>query len=157
MEKPNCTRPAGFHSVTPSLIVKGADDAIKFYIAAFGAVERYRMAMPNGTIMHAEITIGDSIIMLSDEFPDWGAVSPLTSGGTPSALMIYTSDCDTMFANAIAAGATELRPLMDQFYGDRSGQLLDPFGYKWTISTRIEEVEPAEIQLRAAAWATPSE
>jgi PhnB protein len=144
-------RPEGFHSITPSLTIKGCAAGIEFYTKAFNAVERYRLDTPDGTVMHAEIAIGDSIIMMSDELPDWGCLSPLTTGGNGATYMIYTSDADALFAQAVAAGATVIRPLENQFWGDRSGQVADPFGYKWSVATHIEEVSPEEIGRRAAA------
>lgn len=142
----------GYHSVTPTLTLKNCAAAIDFYKAAFNAVELYRLAMPNGSVMHAEIKIGDSTLMVSDEFPDWGCLSPLSTGGFPSALMIYVENVDAVFAQALAAGATELRPVTDQFWGDRSGQVQDPYGYKWSVSTPMEDVSPEELARRAASF-----
>src|SRR6185295_16707190 len=129
--------PDGYHTATPYLIVKGASDAIDFYKKAFGATELMRMPGPGGCVAHAEIKIGDSPIMLADEFPQMDARGPKTIGGTPVGLMLYVEKVDEVFARAIAAGAKELRPLQNQFYGDRSGTLEDPFGHKWTIATHI--------------------
>ena len=141
----------GFHSVTAYLIVDNAGAAIEFYRKAFGATETLRMPGPEGKIMHAEVTIGDSPVMLADEFPEMGARSPKSVGGSPVGLMIYTEDADAMFTQAIAAGATEERPLADQFYGDRSGTVVDPFGHKWTIATHTEDLTPEEIAQRMQA------
>lgn len=140
--------PDGYHSVTPYLIVRGASDAIEFYKKAFGATELMRMDAPGGKIGHAEIRIGNSIVMLADEHPDMGAHGPEVLGGSPVHLMIYVEDCDTVFKRALAEGATETRPLKDQFYGDRSGTLTDPFGHQWTVTTHKEDLTPAEIEKR---------
>jgi len=145
--------PDGYHSVTPYLITKGAADAIEFYKKAFGAIELLRMPQPDGKIGHAEIQIGDSRIMLSDENAEMGFVGPTTLGGTPVSIMIYVEDVDTVFSQAIAAGGTEQRPLKDQFYGDRSGTLNDPFGHTWHIATHKEDVSPEEMEKRMAAGA----
>jgi peroxiredoxin Q/BCP len=142
--------PEGYHSVTPYLIIKGAGDAIEFYKKAFGATELFRMEHA-GKVGHAEIKIGDSPVMLADEFPGMGFVSPKTLGGTPVSLMIYVDDVDAIFKRAIAVGGKELKPLQDQFYGDRSGTLTDPFGHVWTVATHKEDVTPEEMDKRAAA------
>lgn len=143
--------PDGYHTATPYLIVKGAADAIEFYKNVFGAAELMRVPGPGGSVMHAEIKIGDSIIMLADEFPEMDALSPKTIGGSPVILMLYLPNVDEVFQRAIAAGAKELRPLQNQFYGDRSGTVEDPFGHKWTISTHVEDVSPEELERRLAA------
>lgn len=143
--------PEGYHSVTPYLSIKGAAKAIDYYKQVFGATELFRMAAPDGKIGHAEIKIGNSPIMLADEFPEMEFVSPQTLGGSPIGLMIYVDDVDTMFNQAISAGATEVKPLQDQFYGDRSGTIKDPFGHVWTVATHVEDVAPEELQKRAAA------
>lgn len=143
--------PEGYHSVTPIMIVKGGSAAIEFYKKAFGATELFRIDGPDGTVGHAEIKIGDSPIMLADEFPDLGYVSPQTLGGTPVSILIYVDDADTTFNQAIAAGGQQLKPLEDQFYGDRSGTLKDPFGHVWTVATHTEDVAPEEMEKRAAA------
>ena len=143
--------PEGYHTVTPYLIIKGASEAIEFYKKAFGAIELFRMPQPDGRVGHAELKIGDSIIMLADEFPEMNATSPQTLGGTPVNLLLYVEDVDTMYPQAISAGGIEQRPLQDQFYGDRSGTFKDPFGHVWTIATHTEDLTPEEIGKRAAA------
>jgi PhnB protein len=145
-------QPEGFHSVTPSITVKGAAAALDFYQRTLGAEELYRITGADGTIMHAEIKIGDSVVMLSDEFPAWGSLGPQSIGGTASTLMIYTPDCDALCARAVAAGATVRQPPTDQFWGDRSASIEDPFGHRWMLSTRIEIVSPEEIKKRVAAF-----
>ncbi len=145
--------PDGYHSVTPYLIIKGAADAIEFYKKAFGATELFRMPAPGGKVGHAEIKIGDSPIMLADESPEMGYVGPATLGGTPVSIMIYVEDVDTVFNQAIAAGGEQLKPLEDQFYGDRSGSLKDPFGHQWHVATHKEDVSPEEMDKRMAAAA----
>ena len=143
--------PEGYHSVTPYLVMKNAATAIEFYKKAFGAVELLRMAAPGGKIGHAEIKIGDSPVMLADEYPDMGSKGPESLGGTPVSLMIYVDDVDKIYPQAIAAGGKEVRPLQNQFYGDRSGTLTDPFGHVWTISTHVEDVPEEELAKRAEA------
>lgn len=143
--------PEGYHSVTPYLIVDGAAAAIDFYREAFSAAEVLRMPRPDGRVAHAEIKIGDAHVMLSDEVPEMGYRSPAALDGSPISLHLYLADVDSTFAQAIAAGATEVRPVADQFYGDRSGTLRDPFGHVWTISTHIEDVAQDEIERRLAA------
>eukprot|EP00037_Helgoeca_nana_P025646 m.283780 g.283780 ORF g.283780 m.283780 type:complete len:200 (-) comp27009_c1_seq2:171-770(-) len=145
-------KPAGYHTVTPYICVKSGSVALKLYAEAFGAVELMRMPGPDDAVMHAEFSIGDSHIMLSDEFPSMDTFSPEHYKGSPCTLMIYAEDCDAMFERAIAAGCTEFRPLKDQFYGDRSGTVKDPFGHRWTIATHIEDVSPEEMGKRMAAW-----
>ena len=142
--------PEGYHSVTPYLVIKGAAAAIDYYKEAFGATELFRMEH-EGKIGHAEIKIGDSPIMLADEHPEMGHVGPKTLGGTPVGIMIYVDDVDTIFTQAIAKGGTEFKPLQDQFYGDRSGTLTDPFGHLWTVATHKEDVSPEEMDRRMAA------
>ena len=144
------TTPDGYHSVTPYLVIHGAAKALDFYARAFGAKEKLRLPMGE-RIGHAEIVIGDSHVMLADEMAPQR--SPRTLGGTPVSLMIYTSDVDAMFRRAIAAGAKELRPVADQFYGDRTGVLEDPFGHVWSIATHVEDVSDEEIRRRMAAMA----
>jgi len=148
--------PDGYRTVTPYLIVRGAAAALEFYKKAFGAKERMRLPMPGGRIGHAEIEIGDSVIMLADEFPEMGAKSPQTIGGTPVGICVYVENVDARFKQAIAAGGKEEKPVIDQFYGDRSGTLADPFGHKWTLATHIEDVTPEEIGRRMAAMKPPS-
>ena len=142
--------PEGYHSVTPYLVVEGAAKAIDYYKQAFGATELFRMEH-QGKIGHAEIKIGDSPIMLADEQPAMGYLSPKSIGGTPVSLMIYVEDVDTIYKQAIAGGGLELRALQDQFYGDRSGTLKDPFGHIWTVATHKEDVTPEEMDKRIAA------
>lgn len=146
--------PKGYHSVTPYLCVDGAAGAIDFYKKAFGAKERMRMEMPGGKIGHAEISIGDSILMMADEHPELEFLSPRTRGGTPVTLHVYVRKVDEAFARAVAAGATVKQPLKDQFYGDRSGTLQDPFGHIWHLSQHIEELSMKEIRKRGEAAAT---
>jgi PhnB protein len=146
--------PNGYHTATPYLCIKGAARAIEFYKEAFQAVEKLRVPGPGGKLMHAEIQIGDSSIMMGDEFPEMGAVSPQTLGGAGVSLLLYVEDVDAVFARAIAAGATERRPVQDQFYGDRSGTIIDPFGHVWTISTHIEDVSPEELGRRMSKFAS---
>jgi len=143
--------PDGYHSVTPYLIIKGATAALDYYTRAFGAVELFRMPAPEGKIGHAEIKIGDSPIMLADEAPEMGYKSPQSLGGSPVSIMIYVEDVDTVFSRAIAAGGKEQRPVKDQFYGDRSGTLEDPFGHIWHVATHTEDVSPEEMERRAKA------
>ena len=148
--------PEGYHSVTPYLVVDDAKAAIDFYKRAFGAQEKFRMEMGD-RIGHAEILIGDSHVMLADEFPEMGHRGPKALGGTPVSLMIYVDDVDKVFPQALAAGAKEQRPLVNQFYGDRSGTLLDPFGHQWTVSTHIEDVPEDEMQRRMAEFSKTKE
>ncbi len=142
--------PKGYEGVTPYLICKNAEAAIDFYKQAFGAVELFRIGSP-AMVGHAELKIGNAIIMLADEHPDMGAVSPETVGGTPVQLLVYVEDVDAFTANAVAEGLTVMRPIQDQFYGDRSGQFKDPFGHVWSFATHIEDVSPEEMNNRAAA------
>ena len=142
------TIPEGYHSVTPYLIVRGAAEAIDFYRKAFGAVELFRFPSPDGKIGHAEIKIGDSPIMMADEYPDMGYKGPQTIGGSPVSLMIYVEDVDTVFNQAVAAGATIKEALQDKFYGDRIGTVTDPFGHVRHISTHKEDVSMDEMQER---------
>ena len=146
--KPAKPIPEGRQSLTPYLIVRNAAKAIEFYKNAFGAVEKYRLSEPGGKIGHAEIQIGDSALMLADEYPDFGALSPETIGGTSVTLHLYVEDVDRSVERASSAGATSLRPLQDEFFGDRTGMILDPFGHKWHLATRKEEVTPEEMQQR---------
>jgi PhnB protein len=139
-------KPEGYHTATPYLIVHDAPAAIDFYKRVFGAVEVVRMQQPDGKVGHAEIRVGDSHIMLADEHPEIAAYSPRHYGGTPVTLMLYFPDADATFAQAVAAGASELRPMADQFYGDRSGVVQDPFGHKWVLATHVRDVSAAEMQ-----------
>jgi PhnB protein len=129
-------------------MIKGAAQAIEFYKKAFGAKERMRVPGSGGKVMHAEIEIGDSVVMLADEFPEMGALSPQTIGGTPVAIHLYVENVDATFAQALAAGARQEQPLANQFYGDRSGGVIDPFGHKWHLATHVEDVSPEEIERR---------
>ena len=142
--------PDGYPQVTPYLIVDGADAAIQFYARAFGAKERMRMGGPEGKIGHAEIDIGQGLIMLADEHPEMDARGPKTIGGTPVTISLYVEDVDAVFQAALDAGATELRAVENQFYGDRTGQIEDPFGHKWHLATHVEDVPPEEMEQRAA-------
>ena len=143
--------PEGYHSVTPYLIVSGASDAIAFYKKALGAKEVMRLADPGGKVHHAEIKIGDSRIMLADEHPEIQALSPKTVGGSPVSIHLYVEDVDAAVERAVAAGAKLVRPVADQFYGDRTGGIEDPFGYRWFIATHKEDLTMDEIRRRAAA------
>ena len=135
-------------ALTPYLVVKGANEAIAFYTKAFGAKEIFRLSEPSGKIGHAELEIRGSTFMLADEYPDFGALGPATIGGSPVSLHLYVDDVDRVIAGAKAAGATVLREVKDEFYGDRTGMVADPFGHKWHLSTRKEEVSPTEMQKR---------
>jgi PhnB protein len=141
--------PEGYHSITPYLVVNDAAGAIEFYKSAFGASELMRMTAAAGRVGHAEIRIGDSRIMLADEFPEMGARSARTLGGSPVHIYLYVEDVDAVTGKALAAGAKELRPVKDQFYGDRSGSIEDPFGHVWHVSTHKEDVPPDELKRRA--------
>jgi PhnB protein len=143
--------PSGHRTVTPYLAIKSATKALEFYKNAFGATERYKLMMPDGRLGHAEIQLGDSMIMLADEFPEYGGKAPETLGGSPVSIHLYVEDVDAFFKKALAAGAKELKPVMDQFYGDRSGQLEDPFGHLWWVATHKEDIAPEEMQKRVAA------
>ena len=141
--------PDGYHAITPYLSIAGAAGAIEFYKKAFGARERLRMAGPDGKIGHAELEIGDSLIMLADEFAPLEFLSPKARGGTTVSLHLYVEDCDAVIAAAAAAGAKVTRPAKDQFYGDRSGTVVDPFGHMWNVSTHKEELSQEELARRA--------
>jgi PhnB protein len=143
--------PEGYHSVTPYLVVDGASKAIEFYKRAFGAVERFRMPAPDDKVGHAEIQVGDSVIMLSDPFPEMGANAPSGAGNSSAGLMLYVPDVDALFKQAVDAGATVTMPLADQFWGDRYGKVRDPFGHSWQLATHIEDVSPEEMMKRAEA------
>ena len=138
-------------SVTPDLIVRGASRALDFHASAFGATELYRLTEPGGRIGHAQLRIGGSTLMLADEYPDFGSVSPVCLGGTPVKLHLRVDDVDEFMRRAVAAGAIELRPAKDQFHGERSGMLADPFGHHWFVSMHIEDVSPEEMQRRFTA------
>jgi PhnB protein len=148
--------PSDYRGAIPYLIVNGAEKAIDFYRRAFGAAEKERVPMPGGRIGHAEVRIGDAVIMLADEFPDMKIVGPKTLGGSPVSILVYVENVDARFEQAIAAGATIDRPLKDQFYGDRSGTLVDPFGHVWTLATHVEDVSPEEMQKRMASMKKPA-
>ena len=143
--------PDDYPRVSAYITVDGAAAAIEFYKSGLGATERGRMPGPDGRIGHAELTMGDSLIMLSDAFPDMGIRDPKDIGGTPVTLSVYVEDVDDVFARALAAGATETRPVQNQFYGDRSGQFVDPWGHRWNVASRVENVSPEEMERRAAA------
>jgi len=142
--------PDGYPQITPYLCVDGADAAIEFYAKVLGATERMRMPSPGGKIGHAELTLGDSVIMLSDEHPEMDVRSPKAIGGSPVAISVYVEDVDAVFEAAVAAGADALRPVENQFYGDRSGQFEDPFGHRWNIASHVEDVPPDEMEKRMA-------
>jgi PhnB protein len=144
--------PAGQHTITPHIVVRDAARAAEWYAEALGAEERGRIPVPGGKLMQVELRFGDSTVMLADEFPEMGVLSPLGVGGATVTLHLYTTDVDALWAQAIAAGATESHPLQDQFWGDRQGQLIDPFGHRWNLAQRLREVPPEEV-VRAAALA----
>jgi PhnB protein len=144
--------PDSYHSVTPYLVIAGAAKAIDFYKKAFNAIEIMRMEDPRGKIGHAEIKIGDSHLMLADEYPDMGYLAPTSLGGSAVSLMVYVDRVDDVFKQALKSGAQEMQPLKDQFYGDRSGTLKDPFGHIWTIATHVEDIAPEEISRRATQY-----
>jgi PhnB protein len=146
--------PDGFATVTPYLVVEGAARALEFYKKAFGAEELFRFDAPGGKVGHAELRIGDSRLMIADEYPEMGFRGPKALGGTPVSLMVYVEDVDTAAKRAVDAGAKVLRPVANQFYGDRSGTFVDPFGHIWTIGTHKEDVPMDELQRRAAAACT---
>jgi PhnB protein len=143
--------PEGYPRVTPYLHMDGASAAIDFYSTVFGAKERMRMPGPDGKLGHAEIQIGESVIMLADEFPDMGVRGPKAIGGTPVTLMVYVEDVDAAVERAVSGGAKVLRPVENQFYGDRSGEIEDPFGHRWSVASHVEDVPPDEMATRAAA------
>ena len=143
--------PDGYPQVSPYLCIDGASDAIEFYGSVFGATERMRMPSPGGKVGHAELEIGDAVIMLADEFPEMGVRSPKAIGGTPVTISVYVDDVDSVFERAMSAGATSLRAVENQFYGDRNGQFEDPFGHRWSVATHVEDVPPDEMAKRAAS------
>jgi PhnB protein len=148
--------PDGYSAVTPVLVVSDAARAIEFYKTVFGAKERMRMAGPGGKIVHAELTVGDAVLMVADEFPEWGDLSPKSGVDPTVRIAIYVDDVDAVAKRAVAGGAKILIPVADQFYGDRSGRLADPFGHLWIISTHKEDVSPDEMQKRMAALSKKS-
>jgi PhnB protein len=148
--------PAGYHAVIPYLSVRGAAQAIDFYKKAFGAEEVMRMPMPDGKIAHAELKIGDAHVMLADEFPQMDFRSPQTVGGSSVMIMIYVPNVDEIVQKAVANGANITKPVQDQFYGDRSGSLADPFGHLWTIATHVEDVSPEEMDRRMKSMHQPA-
>ena len=143
--------PDGYHSMTPYLIVNGAAKAIEFYQKVFGAIELFRLGGPDGKIGHAELMINDSVLMLADEAPQMGALSPPTIGGSPVRILLYVENVDEVVPRAVAAGAKIVRPVEDQFYGDRAGGIEDPFGHYWHVATHKEDVSPDEMKRRAEA------
>ena len=145
--------PEGFEGATPYLCVRGAADALEFYKKAFGATEVMRMDQPDGRVGHAEIRIGTALVMLADEFPEMGFKSPQTLGGSPVLIHVYVEDIAAFVERAVAAGATLKRPVQDQFYGDRSGGVEDPFGHSWYFATHVEDVAPEEMQRRHEEYA----
>lgn len=142
--------PHGMHTVTPHIVCAGAGNAIDFYKKAFGAEEIMRLPGPEGKLMHGAIRIGDSVIMLADEYPEWGSVGPNTRGGTSVTIHLYVEDADSQFNQAVAAGCTARMPLADMFWGDRYGIVQDPFGHQWAIATHVRDVSPEEIQAAAS-------
>jgi PhnB protein len=143
--------PDGYHTLTPYLFINGAAKALEYYTQAFGAVESMRVPGPPGKLMHAEMRVGDSAIMLADEFPDMGFRGPQTLGGSTVSILLYVEDVDTVFQRALELGGTQLKPLRDEFYGDRTGTLVDPFGHIWTVATHKEDVAPEEMEKRMQA------
>ena len=140
--------PDGYPRVTPYLIVDDASAAIEFYISVLDAEERMRMPGPDGKVGHAELAIGESLVMLADEFPDMGARSPKSIGGSPVTIHVYVEDADATVALAVKSGATITRPVEDKFYGDRGGEVMDPYGHRWSIATHTEDLSPEEMQHR---------
>ena len=149
--------PPGFHTLTPHLTVRDADKALQFYKNAFGAEIGGVARMPDGKVMHAALRIGDSMLMLNEEMPEYGGLSPLSLNGTGVTIHIYTDNVDEAFNRAVSAGAQVKMPLMDQFWGDRYGMLTDPFGHRWSIASRIEDLSPRALKDRAAAWVKEQE
>ena len=144
----------GYTQVTPYLCVDGAEAAIQFYTEVFDAKERSRMPAPDNKVGHAELQVGDSLIMLADEFPEMGQRSPKSVGGSPVTISVYVEDVDAVFDRGIRAGARALRPVENQFYGDRTGQVEDPFGHRWSVASHVEDVPPDEMARRAAEMMT---
>lgn len=143
--------PDGFRTITPHLICRDAKKAIEFYKKAFGAESLRTLSMPDGKIMHAEIKVGDSILMLGEEAPDWKVLSPLSLGTSPVVIHLFTNDVDAVYQKAVSAGCTATMPVMDQFWGDRYGQVVDPFGHRWSIATHKEDLSDEEIAKRGRA------
>ena len=152
MAKKTQAIPKGYHTITPSLFVSGAERAIEFYKKAFGAEERMRFPAPDGTIMHAELLIGDSIVMLADEMPDQGGRGPKSIGGTPVSFFVYRENVDAAWKQAVEAGATPIMPLADQFWGDRTGCVEDPFGHRWWLAQHIQDLSFEELQKGAESF-----
>ncbi|MFI8993290.1 VOC family protein [Streptomyces sp. NPDC053542] len=144
--------PDGYAELTAYLFVANADEAIAFYTRAFGAKELERYTAPDGSVPHAQIRIGGTVVMLSDESPAAGLLGPKALGGTPVTLYLFVADVDAAFARAVAAGAEETRPVQDKFFGERAGQVIDPFGHRWTLASRIEDLSPEEVQRRGNAY-----
>lgn len=144
--------PEGYPRVTPVLLVDGGADAIAFYVDVFGATERLRMPAPDGKVGHAELELGDSLLMVADEQPDMGMPGPRAVGGTPVQLHVYVEDADAVYDRAVQRGATALQAVEEQFYGDRSGRFEDPFGHCWSVATHVEDVSDEEMRRRAAEW-----
>ncbi|MBC7979604.1 MAG: VOC family protein [Armatimonadetes bacterium] len=142
--------PEGYHSVTPSLTTRDSNSALEFYNKAFGATELFRLPGENGKVNHAEFQIGNSRMMISDEFPEWGSVAPEVGKG--GSFMIYVEDCDGQYEQALAAGATSISPPADQFWGDRTAHVADPFGYRWGLAQHVRDVSPEELEKGAAEW-----
>ena len=142
--------PEGYPRVIPYLAIAGANEAIDFYTNVLGFKERMRMPGPDGKVGHAELELGDSMLMLADEFPDMGNKGPKSIGGSPVTVSLYVENVDDVFKRAIAAGATEISPLSDQFYGDRTGAFEDPFGHRWHVASHVEDVSPEEMEKRSA-------
>ncbi len=148
--------PEGMHSITPHLVCEGASDAIAFYKKAFGAIELSRMPGPGGKIMHAALRIGDSTIMLVDDYPDWGSLGPKALKGTPVTLHMYVADVDAAFARAVDAGATVKLAVADMFWGDRYGQVVDPFGHHWSLATHTRDMTPEQMDKEMREQMPPS-
>lgn len=154
MSKPVSPIPEGYHHITPYLVVANGAEALEYYKRAFGATELFRMDGPGGKIMHAEMKIGDSPFMLADEHPEGGYRSPQAFGGTPVSLMLYVQDVDAVVDRAVKEGAKLLRAVEDQFYGDRTGTITDPYGHVWSVATHKEDVPPEEMERRMAAMSS---
>jgi PhnB protein len=148
--------PKGYNAITPYLIIKGAAEAIEYYKKVFGATEVMRMPDPSGRIGHAELKIGDSHVMLADEFPEMDYRSPVARGSSPVSMLLYVEDVDSTVGQAVADGAKILKPVADQFYGDRSGFIEDPFGHRWAVATHIEDVSPEQMEERAKKATKPA-